>query len=119
MEIVEIVPYLASFITALLGGLFSIWVAKKIMFSSDNIIEMADVVLEYALKTDEGQKRIYLLGALLGNGIKQGIGITGKTGKFKLEDILVQAGAHLLSKAFGGSEGQPSQQESSKLPWEA
>lgn len=59
-------------------------VAKKI--KNDAI----DDVLGY-LESDEGLKYIYKLGVVAGSGVRQGVGLGKKGGKFSMEDIVGQA----------------------------
>jgi hypothetical protein len=127
MEIVEIIPYAASFITALLGGLFSIWVAKKIMFSRDNIMESVDSVLDYAINTVEGQSKIKAVMEKLSEGFFRGTPLgKGKSGgRMNFEDTLkqfiLQMGVSYAQKAGWlptGTEQPQNQQEQSIAPWE-
>ena len=52
------------------------------------------------------QKNIYVIGAILGQGIIAGTGIKGGKGKFKMEDIVGQAIAAFLPRLFPQSKEQ-------------
>jgi len=78
-----------SLIGALMGGSITYVIAKR-MVNTDKIIEISDELLTEIVSNVEMQKKIYAVGVLLGNGIKQGIGIQTKGGKFKWEDVLMQ-----------------------------
>ena len=107
------------FTTGLLGGLFSIWVAKKIMLSRENIMEAVDSVLEYALNTVEGQMKIKAVMEKLGEGLMKGTGLAGLTGRSgkipKLTDIIIQIALGYAQKQgllnFGAEQPQNQQQE--------
>jgi len=107
------------FTTGLLGGLFSIWVAKKIMLSRENIMEAVDSVLEYALNTVEGQMKIKAVMEKLGEGLMKGTGLAGLTGRSgkipKLTDIIIQIALAYAQKQgllnFGAEQPQNQQQE--------
>lgn len=53
--------------------------------------DIVDESLDRLVNEPEMQKRLYLAGVIVGQGIKQGIGIQGKGGKFKFENIIGQA----------------------------
>jgi len=46
--------------------------------------------MEIWLNSETGQKALYSIGALIGNGAKSGIGIQTKSGKFKWQDLIGQ-----------------------------
>jgi hypothetical protein len=118
----EIVDVLVSFFSALLGGIASLWVAKKVMFSRQNIMESVDSVLEYALNTIEGQMKVKAVMEKISEGLIKGSGLGGRGSKPKLQDVLIQLGLNYAqSKGWlgGGSEGPQNQQNQSKKPWEA
>jgi hypothetical protein len=114
----EIVDMAWSLFTAVLGVVIGAWVVKRMMFSTDSIMEMADSVLEYLLTTKEGQKKLYTTAGFIGKGFRDGIGIKGGGGHRKLEDIIVEMGAQWFGKQFLGQKGEENPQQSSKLPWE-
>jgi len=80
-----------------LSGLVSIYLAKKLWIKPDFVLEISDVLLDEITNNPELQKKLYLLGAILGNGIKSGIGINAKGGKFKFEDLIGQAIAMMFT----------------------
>lgn len=100
---------------ALIGfgsGFFGFYLASRRLVNSDFFMDILDDLFDEAMNNENFQKRIYVIGALLGNGIKQGIGLTPSRGKMKFQDILTQAIAGMiLPKITGAIEG-------TKLPWE-
>lgn len=113
-----------TFLSAVLGGLISLWYAKRSMFSAENMDTMLENATESITTNENVQKRLYYTGAVLGNGFKQGFGIMGKGGKFKWEDFAAQVLPGILGKVFG-SEPSASGVASSntanrlgKMPWE-
>lgn len=75
------------------------------------------------LNSETGQKALYSIGALIGNGARTGIGLQTKTGKFKLQDLIGQiAGQYIQSKVIpnmvhssGAGIKNPSGSESLKI----
>ena len=70
----------------------------------DIITNSIENVIRDATEDVELQKKIYQLGGLIGNGVKSGIGIQTRGGKFKIEDLLMG----LASKFLGGSQEEGS-----------
>lgn len=58
--------------------------------------------VEKWLNSETGVKALYSLGALIGNGAKDSIGIGTKGGKFKFSDLLTQIGINWASKNLPG-----------------
>jgi hypothetical protein len=114
----EIVDMVWGLITAVLGVVLGAWVVKRMMFSADSVMEMADSVFEYLLTTKEGQQKLYTTAGFIGKGIRDGFGIKGGGGHRKLEDIIVEMGAQWFGKQFLGQKGEENPQQSSKPPWE-
>lgn len=117
----EIVDVLVSFLSALLGGIASLWVAKKVMFSRQNIMESVDSVLEYALNTIEGQMKVKAVMEKVAEGLMKGTGLSARGKKLSLQDIIVQLGvSYAQNKGWlgGGSDQSQNQQQQSKKPWE-
>jgi len=117
----EIVDVLVSFLSALLGGVTSLWVAKKVMFSRQNIMESVDSVLEYALNTVEGQMKVKAVMEKLAEGLMKGSGLTSRGKKLSLQDIAIQIGLqYAQSKGWLGtpSDGAQNPQQPVKKPWE-
>lgn len=121
MMTLELIDPAISFITALLGGLMSIWVAKKMLFSKQNIMESVDSVLEYALNTVEGQMKVKAVMQKISEGLLQGSGFTSRGSKPKLTDILLQLALN-YAQSHGllgtGSEAAQNPQLPVKKPWE-
>lgn len=115
----EIVDALLGLVMAFLGGISSIWVAKKMLFSRQNIMESVDSVLEYALNTIEGQSKVKAVMEKLAEGLMKGSGITQRGKKLSLQDVLLQLGlSYAQSKGwlnFGQKEPQNQQQQSENL----
>lgn len=127
MDIVDFVPYVASFVSAVLGGFFSIWVAKKLMFSRENIMETVDTVLDYAINTVEGQSKVKAVMERLSEGFFRGTplgkGSSGRKMNFEdmLKEFILKMGLGYAQKQGwlpSGSEQQQNQQQQSKPPWE-
>lgn len=65
--------------------------AEKILKDLINVEKLIDSALNYVNDNESVQKRIYAVGALLGNGAKAGIGLNTGSGKFKWTDLIGMA----------------------------
>jgi len=63
--------------------------------------------LETWLNSETGQKAIFAIGAIIGNGAKAGFGIGKKGGKFKWEDLMANIfEEYIAPKIFGAKTGE-------------
>jgi len=85
-------------------------------FGGDKILEYCDIVLDGVTQDTEMQKKVYLMGVLIGNGIKSGAGFAGGKGKFKFQDLIGMALPQLFPNLFKGQG--PTTEQSSPLDWE-
>ena len=97
-------------ITVLMSLLGS-YVMVKRATRRDNLLDISEDILENMLEkavTDENmQKKVYMIGALLGKGIVDGTGLQKKGGKFGLQELIMQiAGQWLAGKGVGATTGQ-------------
>jgi hypothetical protein len=90
--------YILGGLTASLAGLISTYVMGKYMLSDDKILERLDTLSTRILADTEFQKKIYMMGALIGNGISQGVGLQKKGGKFGIESIIAQVLPGFINK---------------------
>lgn len=88
-----------SAIMVVISGLMTYVIIKKTV-NINYILEISDVLLDEFTQNTEMQKKVYILGVLLGNGVRQGIGINKGKGKFKFEDLVGVAIGHI----FGGKQ---------------
>lgn len=95
-------------------GLLATYVIYKKVTNPAYFIDIFDELLDYALNNADTQKQIYIFGALIGQGIKSGLGMTGKRGKFKLDDIIGEAIAG-FAQQFLSTAMKPENQQG-KLP---
>jgi hypothetical protein len=91
-----------------MGALMTYVVAKR-MINTDKILEIFDEILTTVKEDTETQKKVFALGVLLGQGIKTGVGLNPKTGKFKFEDLLTQGAAMFLQQYLNKSQPQQSE----------
>lgn len=92
-------------ITVAMGGLVTYAIAKRLT-RIEYILEISDVLLDELTQNAEMQKKVYVLGVLLGNGIKVGIGLQKGKGKFKLDDLIGMGIAHFFGNIFKGKENE-------------
>lgn len=97
---------LISALTMACGGLMTYVIGKKLT-STNRILDISDVLIDEITQNAEMQKKLYLVGVLIGNGIKAGVGLSKGRGKFKLEDLIGNAIGQMF---FKGGQGQEQQQ---------
>jgi hypothetical protein len=83
------------------------------LISDDKIMDKIDMILTNVTSDTEIQKKIYVVGTLLGSAIAQGTGFKGAGGKFKLQDIVGMGIQGFIQKMMGGAMGQ--QQEGTEM----
>jgi hypothetical protein len=83
----------------------------KRSLSTDKLIEKIEDISDEIMTNKELQAKIYTIGAILGNGIRQGIGINTKGGKFKMEDIVGQVIGNVAGRIFGQQPPENQQQQ--------
>lgn len=97
---------LASAIGSLCGAGMTYVVLKK-LFNDAFLIEKIDVITTEICSDEELQRKLYSIGALLGNGIASGAGFQKKGGKYGLQDLLMQVAgqwfANKQQKPDGGT----------------
>ena len=98
---------LISLCTVVMTPLLTYFVAKKV--ANDTINNVKDEVFDY-LQTENGAKMLFGIGAMLGNGIKSGVGLQKGTGKFKWQDIIGQIASQFIMQKFQPQQ-QPEQQQ--------
>lgn len=101
--------YLASGVIGSLIGATATYVIAKRLLSFDRIMDIFEEVLTEVTTDVETQKKVYVVGGILGQGIKSGLGMTGKRGKFKLEDVASEAIGGFIQNFFQRKQqsGQP------------
>lgn len=83
--------------------------------NTEAILNIVQELLEEVATNTELQNRIYMIGGILGTGIKNGIGLPGSgKGKFKLEDTIGLLVQSFLPKILGAVGGQEQPQQSSE-----
>lgn len=114
----DIPIYILLSALGVLWGFLGATLALKKMLKPEIILDFSDVVLDEITHNIDYQKKIYILGGLLGQGIKSGIGLPKKGGKFKIEDIIGQLIGgfveNMAGNLFQTSEQAP-RQETSKM----
>lgn len=109
----EIVDMAWTLFSGIIGVVTGAWIAKKWLFSMESIAETADSVLEYVLKTKEGQEKVYQVGFLLGKAIMDGTGFKGKAGKGGIMQVIEGGLAQWISGALGGEKQETPSHRSS------
>ena len=102
----------ASVFLGFLSGFLGTYIMLKNTLKSNAVMDLTeDILVNFLDKVQsdaEIQKRIYILGGILGQGIKSGVGLSGKTGKFKFEDLVGSLiGGFLQNNKLFGGQGSP------------
>ncbi len=90
-----------AIVTGLMVGvtlLIGLYVMVKTQFIDDKIHEIMTDFLISVQTDDDLQKEVYSIGALIGNGVKSGIGFTKSGGKFGFKDIMAQIASGFINK---------------------
>jgi len=103
---------LISIVSALIGGYV---LSKIIMRKAENsVLSMIEEKKEEAkewLRSEDGSKFVYSVGALLAAGFKGGLGMQKSSGKSGLTGLLMEiAGSWLKSKIGVSESNQPQEQ---------
>jgi len=94
----------------IMGGVISglmlligtMYISKKLEKTIESEKKKAKTEIQAWLNSENGQKALFTIGAIIGNGAKSGFGLTQKTGKFKMEDLIGQiVGNYVLPKVLG------------------
>lgn len=92
-----------SGLTLLMGYYVLTKKAEKMVEKQKNLIK-SDV--QSWLNSENGQKALYSIGALVGNGARTGIGLQTKSGKFKWQDLVGQIVGSYVQKNVLGAANQ-------------
>lgn len=111
-EIIGIIGILAYLI-----GFFWTYAKVKNAINPELLLDLGQELLESSLKNikddPEMQQNVYAVGLLIGNGIKNGVGLQKGKGKFKFEDLIMQG----IGSLFGNMI--PTQQQTPQNPNDA
>jgi len=106
---------LSAGIGALTVFLSMLIVSKKIDNMVENTKKQLKVEAEAWLNSEKGQKAIFTVGAIIGNGAKSGLGMNSRSGKFKWQDLAGQVITEFFTKGKGfnlqGNTKTPSEVE--------
>jgi hypothetical protein len=105
---------LQAVVTGLIGvplGFLGAYLALKRYVKPEVILDFSEVLLDEVTQNVEFQKKIYMMGGLLGQGVRQGIGIGKTGGKFKIEDAIAQIIAGFAQRMIVGGANQQSGME--------
>lgn len=81
MEIILIVLIAIACLSIPISIYLIITRALNRLIAPETIQNIVDSLLEYLTKTEEGQKNLLMIGGLIGNGVKTGVGIQRQSGK--------------------------------------
>jgi hypothetical protein len=98
----EIWPIVATGIVGSLSGILGTTFIAKRMMSDEKIIEKVETLLSEVAQNPEMQKNLYLIGGLLGKGVRDGTGINALVQKKKggLEGILLDLVGNFIGNRF-------------------
>jgi hypothetical protein len=113
----SILPIVATGIVGALSGILGTYALARHTFSDDKILEKVDLLLSEVAQNEEMQKKVYLVGGILGKGIRDGTGIANLvpgSGKRKggLEGIVMELIGGFIGNQFKGQgQGQEQREE--------
>lgn len=93
-----------------LTGIYGIYTFKKKLEDFEFIASTMEQIVQEIQDNPKLQKGLYVAGALLGQGIRRGIGFKGKGGKFKLEDLAMPIVEKIFGKFLGVESGSQEQE---------
>jgi len=93
VEMWEILLAIASPAIAVLGTYI---MGKRLMKNA--IDEVEDLIFSIP-QSEDGAKLLFSIGGLVGNGIKSGVGLNPRGGKFKWQDLLTGIAANWLENS--------------------
>lgn len=99
-----------------LSGILGTYAMSKKYFSDDKIIEKLDMILDEYTNNEEASKKIYSIGALLGKGVRDGVGIERMLPKKKggFEALLMDIAGNFIGQRMGNMM-QPQEQQPRQL----
>jgi len=106
---------LNSLVSGAIAGLIvviGLYLTLRSNILDDKMTITFENILEDIQNEEKIQKNLYVIGALIGNGLKSGIGIQKKGGKMSLTDIIVQA---IAGKFLGTDTESPIKKEPPRL----
>lgn len=101
-----------SSLTFIIGYIVASKKAEKLIENTKN--DVKNEIISF-LNSTEGQKFFFAIGALIGNGAKSGLGMTKRSGKFKLEDLFGQVAASFIQQNFLGGNSGPQKQSNPRV----
>jgi len=98
-----------GFSCSLLGLVFMGYVWRKSVGNRDFFLEIFTDIVNEATTNEDLQKKLYLAGAIVGNGLKSGLDLPnllkgGKGGWFRIEDVIGLGIQHFLGNLQGPSQ---------------
>ena len=93
--------YIIVVVSASIGGLMGAigtYVMVNRLRNKGVFLDIFEDFIDDMVQNEDMQKKIYLLGGIVGSGIRQGVGLTRGKGKMKLEDILMQLVSGYIQK---------------------
>lgn len=95
--------YILTAVIVALSTFIGVWYIQR---KAEILIENTKYDIKEEVKTwlnsEVGQKALFTVGAIIGNGAKSGFGISAKSGKFKWQDLLGQIAGNYIQNTFGG-----------------
>lgn len=103
---------LMSLMTIASSGVVALIIAVLTMkYMEKRAVDIAFNVFDELTDTEEVQKKLYAVGALLGVGLKKGIGIQKPQGKGGWEGLMMQIAGGFINKMLGSDGAMIPQQQ--------
>jgi hypothetical protein len=108
-----IVPTIGTLLGCFSGGIFTYIMAKR-MLSDEKILDKLDMILDEYTHDENSMRKIYMVGGILGKGLRDGMGIDRMLPKKKgvgLEGLIFDLLGNVIGKRFGVQQEEQPQQE--------
>ena len=95
------------------GGIFTYIMAQRMLFD-EKILDKLDMILDEYTHDENSMRKIYMVGGILGKGLRDGMGIDRMLPKKKgvgLEGIIFDLLGNVIGKRFGVQQEEQPQQE--------
>ena len=98
-------PLIGTALGCFTGGIFTYVIGKR-MLSDEKILDKLDMILDEYTNNEEGMRKIYMIGGVLGKGLRDGVGLNRLIPKKKggLEGIIFDLVGGYINKHFVGEE---------------
>lgn len=101
---------IVSSVIGVLSGVIGTYAMLRMAKNKGFFLDIFEDFIYDIADNEDLQKKVYLIGGLLGSGVRQGVGIGKKGGKLSLENLVMQfIQGYIAPKVLGQVPGGPGQ----------